>query len=378
MKIQSTLTAAVLTGAALLAAACAPPNPQLQAPYEAHGSKSQSVPVASRTEFSPKVDVLFVIDNSMSMKDHQENLKRNIDRFVEAFEANKHLDFHIGVTTVWDSRRFDGVTVTADKFHPLGLLYPVQNGLAPAALVAGQPALLAANFVNRIPGYTQILGETLKIGVVPRGTDKVDLGGPENEELFTPVIAAIDGRNVGFIRHDAHLAVIMITDADDVSSISPSKLQDALASAKEHDSSMFSTYAVLSLSKSCPKDPGNKKDSNRQILDFLSKTDGKAFDLCDSHYGDKLAEAGRMIEKRASREVKIYLESVPQAGTLKVVFAGTNTEVPHTYNPRRHVITVLASSMEGQPADAQIEVDYTPVDVNSLNTPKTKTVVAPF
>jgi len=40
-----------------------------------------------------KGDVLFVIDNSDSMLVKQESLKKNIDRFVEAFEKNARLDF---------------------------------------------------------------------------------------------------------------------------------------------------------------------------------------------------------------------------------------------------------------------------------------------
>lgn len=402
MKFASRLNALTLaTGAALLAAACAPPNPTLQAPPRAYSDAVQSTPVETKTEFRPKVDVLFVIDNSESMKQHQENLKKNIDRFVEAFEANKRLDFQIGVTTVFDSRRFDGVTVTADKFHPIGRLYPVKDPAAVAAanaqpanapvdaqaanpaasadaIAAGALAADTPTFVTRGPNYAQILGETLKIGVVPRGTDKVDLGGPEFEELFSPVVAAIDGRNPGFIRPDAHLAIIMITDADDVSlNLSPSKLAGVVAALKDQDASMYSTYAVLSMSKGCPVDPGNRKDRNARILSFLEKSNpsdrdhSHAYDLCDPNYGDKLAEVGRMIDKNASHDMKIHLNSIPQAGTLRVVFAGTNQDVPHKYNSHTYTITVPASAMDKQSDDAEIQVNYTPVDPRSLNTPST-------
>jgi hypothetical protein len=361
MKIST--AAIVLT--ALAVSACAPPNPQKMAPPETYGQGVQSAPIASKVAFKPKVDILFVIDNSDSMVKHQENLKRNVDRFVEAFEANKRIDFQIGVTTVFDSRRYG--PVVQQGFHPIGQLYPVKNGQPAAA-----PGDLTQNFVTRVPGYTEILGNTLKIGVVPRGTDKNDLGGPEFEELFSPIVAAIDGRNIGFVRPDAHLAVIMITDADDVSSIAPSKLASILSQTKQNDASMFSTYAVLSLSKNCPKDPGNRTHPNAQILEFLKDTHGHAYDLCDPHYGSKLAEAGRLIAKQADKAVKIPLEQIPEHGTLQVKFAGTNQDVPYQYDPYAYTITIQSSAMDGQPADAQIEVTYTPVDVRRLGTPRTK------
>jgi hypothetical protein len=366
----------VASAASFLAFACAPANPNQMGPPpavvqpEQFGEANQSAPVAAKVMYKPKVDILFVIDNSDSMVKHQENLKKNVDRFVEAFEANKRIDFQIGVTTVWDSRRFGPVV---QNFHPLGALYPVQNGSPIVTGAVGQ------NFVTRAPGYQAILGNTLKIGVVARGTDANDLGGPEFEELFSPVAAAIDGRNVGFVRPDAHLAVVLITDADDVSSMAPSKLASILSQSKQNDSSMFSTYAVLSMSKNCPKDPGNDPAKmpkgyrlNGQIMDFLKDTRGHAYDLCDPQYGSKLAEAGRLIAKNADKEVKIQLDQIPEAGTLKVTFAASGAPVPNQYDPANYTITIQSSAMDGQPDDAQIDVTYTPVDVRRLGTKKTK------
>lgn len=360
---------AAASSLSLLALACAPANPALTHPaientVENFGQANESVAAGAKLAFKPQVDILFVIDNSDSMVKHQEKLKANIDKFVSAFETNKRIDFHIGVTTVWDSRRFG--PIVKEGFHPLGALYPV----------AGSPS---QTFVTRAPGYMRVLGETLKIGVVARGTDAHDLGGPEFEELFSPVVAAIDGRNAGFIRPQAHLAVIMMTDADDVSSVAPSKLASILEESKSGDTSMISTYAVLSMSPSCPKDPGNDPRKmpagyklNGQILEFLKDTHGHAFDLCDSKYGVKLAAVGNQIAKSASKAMKIQLEQVPEDGTLTVTFASNGDAVPFQYDPYNYTITVPSSAMDGRADDEQIQVNYTPVDVNRLGTDRTK------
>jgi hypothetical protein len=236
-----------------------------------------------------------------------------------------------------------------------------------------------------VPNYNVILGNTLKIGVVPYKE-----GGPEFEELFSPVAAAIDGRNVGFVRQDAHLAVIMISDADDVSSIAPTKLASLLSQAKQGDTSMYSTYAVLSLSKSCAKDPGNRENPNARVLEFLRVSNGQtyrgdhAFDLCAANYGAKLAEAGRMIAKQADKAVKIQLEQIPEDGTLVATLNGVEiyndakrmTDTNRCkYDSYNYTLTCPSSVMDGQPADAQVDVSFTPVDPSRLGTPRTKSVL---
>ena len=74
---------------------------------EAERVQETNTPV--RVVFQPKLDILFVIDDSRSMEPHQINLSRNIDRFVEGFSKERFIDFHIGVTGIWDSRRYGPV-----------------------------------------------------------------------------------------------------------------------------------------------------------------------------------------------------------------------------------------------------------------------------
>ncbi len=376
-----------MTLASVLAFACAPSNPQEMGkpknltPPETIRQANQVAPVATKVVFQPKADVLFVVDNSDSMQTPQKNMNDNIDKFVAAFEADKRLDFHIGVTSIFDSRRYGPVV---KKFWPIGKLFPIVDGKNPVVPDGQWPSFddgaLGSDFVTRSPGYGTVLGKSLKIGVIHReDLHGNDLGGPEFEELFSPVIPALDGRNPGFVRQDAHLAVIFITDADDVSSISPSKLASDLLRLKGNDQSMVSTFAVLSISQGCHRDPGNRKTKdnpnyveNGQILEFLKDTRGHSYDLCDKNFGARLAEAGKLIDRNAAKAMKINLDSVPEAGTLKVTLSGTSREIPYQYDPSNYSVTIQSSAMDGQPLDAQIEVTYIPVDVRSLGTNRTK------
>jgi len=51
----------------------------------------------SQLSFNPRVDILFVTDNSESMKSAQENLVKNMDRFTTGINRNKMIDYHVGV-----------------------------------------------------------------------------------------------------------------------------------------------------------------------------------------------------------------------------------------------------------------------------------------
>lgn len=365
--------------AGLLAFACAKADPQRMSPPETFGQGSQSAPVAAHVAFTPKVDILFVVDNSDSMEKHQTDVRDNISKFVAAFDKDARLDFHIGVTDIFDSRRFGPVV---KNFWPLGKLFPIQDGVNPVVPDGQWPQITGAvgkDFVTRGPNYAQTLGKSIVIGVVPRNNpDGSDAGGPEFEEMFSPVMPAVSGQNVGFIRPEAHLAIIMITDADDVSSVSPSQLRDDLVALKGNDPTMVSAFAAISLSDSCPKDPGNRPHPgykvNGNILEFLRLMHGKAYDLCAKDFGSQLAEAGRMIDKSASKLVKVPLEQIPQAGTLKVTLSGTSQAVPYQYDPYNFTLTIDSSAMENAPADATLDVNYVPVDVRHLGTHRTHAV----
>jgi hypothetical protein len=206
----------------------------------------------SQMEFNPKVDILFVVDNSNSMEAVQSNLSRNIDSFASKFHQNKMIDYQIGVTSVWDSSRF---TEGKDKNgFSLGELRNVKKASG---------AITNSRFVTKKSNSTGVLAQTLKIGYMPPGS-----GGPENEEIFSPISAAIklNGRgaqNEGFFRDDARLVVIIISDAEDSTpGISPEQLAQELFDFKGGSKGKVSVYAAI-IRKS---DPEDKKDDGLKVL----------------------------------------------------------------------------------------------------------------
>ncbi len=351
--------------------------------------KPDAVTVTSeglQTEFHPQVDILFVIDNSQSMSDDQVRLVANMNRFVEAFSENKLVDYHVGVVSVWDSHHFLGEGESAGD-HPeknqkdlkIGQLRPVKS--------------LSANFVSsETNDKVEVLKEALNIGVEP-----LSQGGPEFEELFSVVEAAIGERNQnenkGFIRgSDSQLVVILITDADDSSpNTNASKVADKLWSLKKGDRSKISTYGVLSLGRDCEKDPMLKADRSDPsiLLRFLDTTKDElhpnnSFSLCDDNYGQKLSDIGKdIVRKTLTKEIQISgmrfeidkkelakcmsKNSDKNSGSACIDVRYGSQSIPMdpdfgwTYNPLRNSFIINGQVKLKPEPDAKISITATPL-----------------
>jgi len=184
-------------------------------------------------EFNPQVDILFVTDNSDSMRAAQANLVKNIDKFSDGIVKNDKIDFHIGVISTWDSsERFS--TTKKDQFG-IGELRFIKNS-------KNDP--FNQRFVTR--KEQNLLASTLDIGVAALAD-----GGPENEEFFAPLMAALDKTgngqaNDGFFRPEAQLVVIFLTDADDSNKdITAKSVVEKLVSFKGGRKDRISVYGAL-------------------------------------------------------------------------------------------------------------------------------------
>lgn len=214
----------------------------------------------SQLDFNPQVDILFVTDNSDSMKTAQANLVRNMDKFSDGIVRNKMIDYHIGVVATWDSsERF--ITTKKDQYG-IGELRFIKDS---------KNQSFNKRFVTRTE--KDLMASTLDIGVAPYAE-----GGPENEEFFSPLIAALDKSgngqvNDGFFRPDAQLVVIFLTDADDGSaSITPDEVDRRLLDFKGGRKDKYSVYGVLVNAK----DSDQYKDYGLRIL---PKYHSECFDM---------------------------------------------------------------------------------------------------
>lgn len=366
----------------------------------------------SQLDFNPQVDILFLIDNSDSMKSAEANLVRNINRFVSTFKNNRMIDFHIGVISTWDSsERF---LTKKENSYGVGELWNVKDRQGRAS---------SARFVSSKDDVDQLLASTLNIGIVPFAK-----GGPETEEFFTPLAAALTktGRgaaNEGFFRPQAQLVTVILTDADDSSqSLSPEELAQKLFDFKDGRKDKVSVYAAL-VKKT---DPDESKDWGLRIhpryhpecFDLVGRTQkrnslcktgfgpdrlekfvlaanadhgtaseirsGHIMSLIQKDFGDDLAQIGSDISVRTLAK-EIVLEQRPRQdeagrlmlrvryGTTELLKDGKGQLIPQqqkagwVYNAENNSIKLSGDIKYEYQEGARFAIDMVPVTIDANN-----------
>ena len=179
-------------------------------PVEQGKVETKDIPAVPRRD----VDILFLVDDSGSMKEEQESLKANFSRFIAVLESidGGLPNIHLGVTTPnLGTSAIDGTTAA-------GIGTCVGQGEAGALrrISAGGPAFLADlddGHGGRTRNYTGTLADAF--GLIAN----VGTAGCGIEQHLEAVKRALDHNpaNAGFLRPDAYLAVIVVADEDDCS-----------------------------------------------------------------------------------------------------------------------------------------------------------------
>ena len=152
------------------------------------GLDSASQVFGQKVTYNTQVDVLWVIDTSSSMDTHQNLLAQQMGLFVDSMN-NTGLDYHMAVTTM--------------DFSPTGA-----KGKFVAA--TGTPLILT----SQTPNLTQILSQRIQLG---GGGSPVERGLEAMKTALSAPLAGPNGYNDGFLRKDALLVVVFLSNEDDQS-----------------------------------------------------------------------------------------------------------------------------------------------------------------
>ncbi len=151
-----------------------------------------------------KIDFVFVVDNSLSMEDDQANLVANFPALIEGIEStlDEVDDYHVGVVAT------DAYGWNSPNCRFMGGLVTQTGGDASSGEVCG-PFAEGHNYMTEQDDLTQSFACAAKMGV----------GGFGAEAPMDALKAAIGGNlagagqcNEGFIRDDALLVAVVITD----------------------------------------------------------------------------------------------------------------------------------------------------------------------
>lgn len=254
-----------------------------------------------------KVDFLFVVDNSASMADEQQQLIASFPGFIDAIINQVGVeDFHILATDT------DGASLGCLSGSCTGDSRWSQNSICNGAPCAGIPepdscgGTLGGGRINGLDGTDCMVegGFNYAIKDQPNLADTFSCmarhgGGEGTESQMGAMVAAVSedltaagACNDGFVRDDAILVVTVITDENDGGSMGdPTSWRQALVDAKLGNDEAIVTLGVLGTDSNC--DPTAAPRMNEMITSFDK---GTTVSKCEPDYSPFFAQAVDFIE----------------------------------------------------------------------------------
>lgn len=239
------------------------------------GSRPYVVTLEGRSELGPEMvdefvqaerasaDVLFVVDDSSSMSEEQETLAREFGSFME-FAITEGLDYRLAVTT----------TGTCGTSSPRGRFVPLDG---PHRIVT--PLL---------PDPEQTFRDNVDVGT----------GGCSGETgLHAAWLALTDpnvnGPNAGFLRSDAMLSVVVVSDEDDVSPSPVDFYVEFLKGLKGPGGANLVTFGAIIGNRSggC-RGPGGHATYGASYVTAAERLNGLTASICDANWSTALRHLG--------------------------------------------------------------------------------------
>jgi hypothetical protein len=250
-----------------------------------------------------KIDLLFVVDNSRSMREESQALINAMPGLATEIGRRAGIDVHVGVTTT-------GMSPTNDPPPPgfeacagganggeAGRLFPV-DGSVQRILTQATPNLGSA------------LQSIARVGqcslTQPRGLEAM-------RAAYTGVLRT--GANAGFARDDAGLVVVFVSDQDDHSGGDIMEFVRFLQFRSGGASKGASVYAIISP----PGNPcGTAIEVGSRYASVAAQTGGSIGRICDD-FGGLLAQ---VAQKAFDLQTSFALTAAPDLSSLQVFVNG--------------------------------------------------------
>lgn len=258
-RIASVVTASVATVTAL--AGC----PSRKASKVAPGYSKQEPKVIPPEERD--VDILFLIDNSDSMDEEQQSLTENFPRFIARLEEIEGglPNVHIGIisSNVGAHPGIPGCTPADSDEGRLQFAFVNDDPRCADGTLSLDGKYIEDVVVNEETGerrrnYTGNLGDVFSCMA------RLGVGGCGFEGQLESIRQALTSpENEGFLREDAYLAIIIITDEDDCSA-SDQGLFDPTITAPDSTLGPLDSFRCFEFGVQCrpdgPRVPGDKTE----------------------------------------------------------------------------------------------------------------------
>jgi hypothetical protein len=251
-----------------------------------------------------KSDVLFVVDNSGSMGWAQTELANNFASFI-AYATSLEVDYHIGVisTEVNDAETGQG--------DPARDIIPGVLVQAP-----GRPKIIT----NQTPDLNAAFTDNVNLGVCC--SDEQEAGLQAAHMALSEPLITDPAANAGFVREDAKLYLIMLSDEQDQSRGEPDFYVDFLQSIKGFRNTgwMKMSAIVGDAPDGCPAGATEPTaGSGSRYIEVADRTGGIFESICTSNWAQSLQNLG--IDAFAAIQ-EFPLSRPADSGSLSVTVNG--------------------------------------------------------
>jgi hypothetical protein len=252
-----------------------------------------------------KVDVLYIIDNSPSMYAEQQTLISNFGTF--ASEMQNALvdveDYHIGVITTdnyVDEGIFDDSSQTVNAQAPEcrllgGLVVQAQGGDC-------RPFAEGGNYITEMDDLSAKFSCTANVGEDGDSDERVRdaLISALNPTLQNPMAC-----NEGFIRDDALLIVVILTDENDPSNASVQEAYDAVVAAKGTEENVVMLALIWDQSWDYCSEDLSESDG-WEVEEFVNLfTNSAVGNICESSYAGFFSQSIPTIDSACDQFVPV-------------------------------------------------------------------------
>jgi len=285
-----------------------------------------------------KVDVLFVVDNTASMVEEHPRLQAALPAFVDA-ALRKGVNLNVAVTTT-GIEAVSGACPGGALGGEAGRLFPADNS---SQRILNQATPDLANRLRQNANVGQCANveqglEAARRALTPPLSDSADAPG-------TPLPA--DG-NAGFLRAEAGLAVVVISDEDDHSPEAVDVYVRALQSVKGGNQPQRATlFAIAPTGAACSTAGGVGTRLEQAAL----RTGGGVLDICANDFAPLLQS---VAQKAFGPQDRFPLSESPDATGITVTVDGTALSTGWRYDRAANVVVFDSSPAPG----SRVEISY--------------------
>jgi hypothetical protein len=301
-------------------------------------------------DLRPKADILLVADDSCSMQDKQMALAANFNSFIQ-YAVAANVDYQIGVTSTTET------TPTCSP-GPFGQSICTHGSIAYGGRLA-QDGPTGLKFVKpTTPMVSTVFSRLVNVGTNGAATEAA---------LATAVLALtppiLSSDNAGFLRSDANLAVVVVSDATDQSSQPVSYYQNLLVNVKGFQRLSYFTFSAITPRlrtppSQCSYDDVNGSNSARYDP-VVQYTSGVADEICNSNWSTALQNLGRTA---FGFRTQFYLNNAPDQSMGQIVVKVNGVVIPpgpNTWTFDAATNSVKFSPAATPPPGVPLDIQYT-------------------